>query len=85
MFEHRWSGWPGAWCLDCGVADPFEECLAHDKLSCICSKCNESWPQGNCSAGGEHEVVTQACEEHLPTECTEPNSHNHDPYWKGLN
>lgn len=18
MKEHRWSGWPGAWCLDCG-------------------------------------------------------------------
>lgn len=26
--EHRWSGWPGAWCLDCGIADPAEECLA---------------------------------------------------------
>lgn len=24
---HRWSGWPGAWCLDCGVEDPRElEC-----------------------------------------------------------
>ena len=19
---HRWSGWPDAWCLDCGRADP---------------------------------------------------------------
>lgn len=28
MSEHRWSGWPGAWCLDCGIADPIEECLA---------------------------------------------------------
>lgn len=25
---HRWSGWPGAWCLDCGIGDPIEECLA---------------------------------------------------------
>lgn len=24
MSGHRWSGWPGAWCLDCGCDDPFE-------------------------------------------------------------
>jgi hypothetical protein len=29
MAEHRWSGWPGAWCLDCGVEDPHEEALAN--------------------------------------------------------
>jgi hypothetical protein len=28
MPEHRWSGWPGAWCLDCGAADPREDALA---------------------------------------------------------
>lgn len=28
MTEHRWSGWPGAWCLDCGSPDLVEECLA---------------------------------------------------------
>src|SRR6187455_2384331 len=22
--NHRWSGWPGAWCLDCGVEDARE-------------------------------------------------------------
>lgn len=27
MAEHRWSGWPGAWCLDCGCCDPREEAL----------------------------------------------------------
>jgi hypothetical protein len=26
--DHRWSGWPGAWCLDCGIEDPHEEALA---------------------------------------------------------
>ena len=25
---HRWSGWPGAWCLDCGTSDPYEECVS---------------------------------------------------------
>lgn len=24
---HKWSGWPGAWCLDCGVEDQLEICL----------------------------------------------------------
>ena len=26
--EHNWSGWPGAWCLDCGCDDPREIALA---------------------------------------------------------
>jgi len=25
---HRWSGWPGAWCLDCGLEDADEIALA---------------------------------------------------------
>ena len=29
---HRWSGWPGAWCLDCGVEDARELCLADGHL-----------------------------------------------------
>ncbi len=28
MKPHRWSGWPGAYCLDCGCGDPHEEALA---------------------------------------------------------
>jgi hypothetical protein len=28
MTDHRWSGWPGAWCLDCGIEDPHEIALA---------------------------------------------------------
>lgn len=34
MTEHRWSGWPGAWCLDCGAEDAWEMCLAdgHEPL-----------------------------------------------------
>lgn len=26
---HRWSGWPGAWCLDCGIEDPVEHDIAN--------------------------------------------------------
>lgn len=25
---HRWSGWPGAWCLDCGAEDANEAAIA---------------------------------------------------------
>lgn len=28
MSDHRWSGWPGAWCLDCGAQDEREVCVA---------------------------------------------------------
>jgi hypothetical protein len=30
--NHRWSGWPGAWCLDCGQDDPAEIALADGKF-----------------------------------------------------
>ncbi len=31
--SHRWSGWPGAWCLDCGIEDPVEIALADGKMN----------------------------------------------------
>lgn len=30
MKPHHWSGWPGAFCLDCGASDANEEALAND-------------------------------------------------------
>jgi hypothetical protein len=24
IHKHRWSGWPGAWCLECGLEDRTE-------------------------------------------------------------
>lgn len=47
MADHRWSGWPGAWCLDCGQEDKRELCLAdgHD-LGCDRRECkNEDCPE----------------------------------------
>ena len=29
---HRWSGWPGAWCLDCGCEDPVEIAVADGRF-----------------------------------------------------
>ena len=37
--EHKWSGWPGAYCLGCGFADPLEICLA----GCMCKCHDEFW------------------------------------------
>jgi hypothetical protein len=37
---HRWSGWPGARCQDCGDEDANELCLV-DGCSCACHK--ELW------------------------------------------
>lgn len=37
--EPRWSGWPGAFCLDCGMEDPDEGCMA----GCDCPCHDEFW------------------------------------------
>lgn len=46
--EHRWSGWPGAWCLDCGTGDMREACLAmHPEHEIPCELCVNNpcpWP-----------------------------------------
>lgn len=33
---HRWSGWPGAWCLDCGIEDAHEVCIGTNP-DCVCA------------------------------------------------
>lgn len=51
MKEHRWSGWPGAYCLDCGIEDVMEFAL-------FCSKCQvPTYP-------GEYNDVMTLCPEH---------------------
>ena len=34
---HRWSGWPGAVCMDCGREDLREVvcCVEHDVMTCL--------------------------------------------------
>jgi hypothetical protein len=63
MKEHRWSGWPGAFCLDCGVDDQMELCIAtHDVgITCIHGhvQCEENHPM-------------QKCTEHKNEECPGP-------------
>jgi hypothetical protein len=38
MAEHRWSGWPGAFCLNCGAEDPREIALAMDDYEEVCDE-----------------------------------------------
>jgi hypothetical protein len=49
--QHRWSGWPGAYCLDCGADDPIEAALG-------CHDCKvPTYP-------GEFDDVITLCPEH---------------------
>ena len=41
---HRWSGWPGAICLDCGIEDQREVCLAVAHAEGIPIVCVEECP-----------------------------------------
>jgi hypothetical protein len=49
---HRWSGWPGAFCLDCGAEDQREICVfEHDEgLTCVEGHymCEEGHPLAEC-------------------------------------
>lgn len=33
--EHRWDGWPGAVCLECGLSDRGESALADKCTECV--------------------------------------------------
>ena len=40
MNLHRWNGWPGAVCMDCGTEDAREACLAlgcYEQVLCSCA------------------------------------------------
>lgn len=68
MMLHRWSGWPGAWCLDCGCEDPIELALANDT--------------SDPTAESFMEYVRKEYKDHPGLKpCKEPNSHNNDPYY----
>ena len=30
MSEHKWSGWPGAYCFKCGIEDPMEIAIGRE-------------------------------------------------------
>lgn len=63
--SHRWSGWPGAWCLDCGCEDPTEIALAEgiDPETITPENFQRLY-------AGHPGIAT----------CKEPGSKRHDPY-----
>jgi hypothetical protein len=66
---HRWSGWPGAWCLDCGAEDPVEVALAEGNFQEVTDD----------SEMGFHYEFPGV----VVTECPEPGSKRFDPYDRG--
>lgn len=66
LTPHRYSGWPGAWCLDCGQEDPHEIAIAEGRVT-------ENFDEEGNWTG----TITNGVE---VTSCPEPRSHRHDPY-----
>jgi hypothetical protein len=69
--EHNWSGWPGAYCLNCWIDDPMEECLATDNgLTFVCGICNEQEPMTKTGEDGHtHDVIFYPCLNHPIPPC----------------
>lgn len=63
---HSWSGWPGAWCLDCGIEDPTEIALADGKYVEV---------EDDSEMGFHFEFPDLKCEP-----CPEPGSGRFNPY-----
>jgi hypothetical protein len=64
---HTWSGWPGAWCFDCGCEDPFEACMG----GCDQAPSDEmGYPEpSRCPIHGQ-----------MARPCPTPGSNNFNPY-----
>lgn len=60
---HQWSGWPGAFCLRCGIEDAAELCLAEHETLITCV-------QGHLMCQEGHQL--QTCSEHQNPPCA-PN------------
>lgn len=69
MAGHRWSGWPGAWCLDCGAPDPTELALADGRLHVDPRRNIAHYPDDLDEAWA---IVMSIC--------PEPGSARYDPY-----
>ena len=70
---HRWSGWPGAWCLDCGCDDPYETALADNLIDFVDD------PE---SPDGMRMVIPEEVQKQIDEAmiCSEPGSNRYNPY-----
>lgn len=58
--QHRWSGWPGAICLDFFQEDQFEQCIADYNVSITCVEGHIQCELGH---------ATQVCDVHVNGPC----------------
>lgn len=63
---HRWSGWPGAFCLNCFAEDQRENCLADHGVATYC-KAGHDMCDDLVKHGGFYE-----CPSHQNQPCPEP-------------
>ena len=77
MVEHRWSGWPGAYCLDCGIEDPLEAALADDAYITD----YDIMPNGS-YADKSYWRSEEDRQKYSAGECPAPGSNRHNPYVK---
>lgn len=70
---HRWSGWPGAWCLDCGCDDPYEVALGDNLIDFVDD------PE---SPDGMRMVISPEVQKQINEAmiCSEPGSNRCNPY-----
>jgi len=65
MKQHRWSGWPGAICMVCGMEDQIEYCVA--------TSCPDSFITCDCETGCEFccgtGTIPGDCEVHVNGSC----------------
>ena len=86
MPEHRWSGWPGAWCLDCGEPDPREEALADGiEPEQFLLECREPGSKRHDPYAGRHNshVMPKTTERNSPMPCPLCNDTGNQRYWEG--
>ena len=69
--DHHWSGWPGAWCLDCGLEDPMEHALATN----LYDPYTDTWEDTEQARTFREEAVANKY-------CPCPGSDNYNPYKK---
>jgi hypothetical protein len=67
MTKHSWSGWPGAWCLDCGADDPYELAMGDDRIDF----------DDNGNAIFSEELLAEIAPKMI---CPESGSGRHNPY-----
>ncbi len=59
--RHRWSGWPGAYCLNCGMEDQVEIALADGVYDPITNEWTDTKRETDCA------TVMRECPPRIPS------------------